>query len=83
MEIKAVVKFRGEFAEYRITKENDGIYSAILEKYDGSIHLLPPPHITLTKSVRHWRGSTDEQTLIDELGDIIEINAQSGILFSK
>ena len=42
MEIKAVVKYRGEFAENIITKDNDDIYSAIPGKNDGRIHSLLP-----------------------------------------
>jgi hypothetical protein len=83
MEIKALVLHRGYYALYLINSENEGIFSAALKRYDGNIHDLPPPNITLTKSVRSWKGSTDEQNLVDELGEIIEVNIQSGIIFRE
>lgn len=83
MEIKALVLYRGYYALYTILKDNEGIYTASLKRYDGSIHNLPPPCITLTKGFRSWKGSTDEQELVDEIGEMIEINKNSGVLFDK
>jgi hypothetical protein len=78
MEIKALVKFREQYAEYRIVLESEGIYTAILERYEGSVHNLPPPKLTMTKGVRHWIGSTEEQPLLDELGEVIDLNVNAG-----
>jgi hypothetical protein len=83
MEIKALVLYRGHYALYIINQEGEGIFTATLRRYDGSIHNLPPPGITLTKSVRCWKGSTDEQNLVDELGEVIEVNIQSGVIFRQ
>ena len=83
MEIKALVLYRDSYALYLISSENDNIFTANLKRYDGNMHNLPPPCITLTKSVRCWKGSTDEQELVDELGEIIQINLQSGINFKE
>jgi hypothetical protein len=80
MEIKALVKYRDQYAEYRISQEKTGIFLASLERYEGSVHTLPPPTITMTKGVRHWIGSTDEQPLIDDLGEIIDLNSEVGLL---
>lgn len=78
MEIKALVKYRDQYAEYRIVLESEGIYTAILERYEGSVHSLPPPKLTMTKGVRHWIGSTEEQPLLDELGEVIDLNVDAG-----
>jgi hypothetical protein len=78
MEIKALVKYREQYAEYRIVMESEGIYTAILERYEGSVHSLPPPKLTMTKGVRHWIGSTEEQPLLDELGEVIDLNVDAG-----
>lgn len=79
MEIKALVKYRDQYAEYLIRPEQKGIFLATLERYEGSVHTLPPPTITMTKGVRHWIGSTDEQPLIDDLGEIIDLNSEVGL----
>jgi hypothetical protein len=81
MEIKALVLYRDAYALYLISSEDHNIFTANLKRYDGNMHNLPPPCVTLTKSVRCWKGSTDEQELVDELGEIIMINLQSGINF--
>ncbi|MFL5739160.1 MAG: hypothetical protein ACJ75B_03005 [Flavisolibacter sp.] len=83
MEIKALVLHRDYYALYLISSENDRIFTATLKRYDGNMHNLPPPCITLTKSVRCWRGSTDEQNLIDGLGEVIDINLHSGVSFRQ
>ena len=83
MEIKALVLHRDYYALYLISSDNDSIFTATLKRYDGSMHHLPPPCITLTKSVRCWRGSTDEQNLVDELGEVIDINLHSGVTFRQ
>jgi len=83
MEIKALVLHKDQFALYLISEENEGIFTALLKRYDGSIHDLPPPCITLTRSVRSWKGSSDQQNLVDEIGEIIDINLRSGISLKK
>ena len=83
MEIKALVLHKGEYALYLIAEEDAGIFTAHLKRYDGSVHDLPPPCITLTHSVRSWKGSTDQQNLVDELGEIIDVNLRSGISLRK
>jgi hypothetical protein len=81
VEIKATIKHKENFAEYRIRHEKQGIYQATLEKYDGDVHDMPPRAIILTKGVRHWIGSCAEQNLIDSLGEILDINRKSKTSF--
>jgi hypothetical protein len=83
MEIKALVLYRDHYALYHIQYDKEGIYSAFLKRYDGNMHNLPPPTVTLTKGFRTWRGSTDEQGLVDELGEVIELNIKSGLLLRE
>jgi hypothetical protein len=81
MEIKALILHKDAFALYVITEECEGIYTASMRRYDGNPQLQPPPVITLTKGVRSWKGSSELQGLVDELGDVIEINIKSGMKF--
>jgi hypothetical protein len=83
MDIKALVLFRDHYALYLISRENEGIFTARLKRYDGEPGVVPPECITLTKGFRSWNGSTDEQELVDGLGEVIEVNLQSGIFFSE
>jgi len=83
MEIKALVLHHDAYALYVISKECEGVFTAILRRYDGKAERTPPVAITLTKSVRSWKGSTELQGLVDELGDVIEINIKSGMVFKS
>jgi hypothetical protein len=76
VEIKAIVQYREFEARYRIKREKleNTIYFALLEDYAGPTDQLPPVRITLTKGIRHWVGSSDDQNLIDELGKVIDIS---------
>ena len=81
MEMKATVTYKGSAARFSIKEDTKGIFSATLIDYEGSTHNMPPVHLIVTKGVRHWIGSTDDDVLTNELGSAIEINLQSGILF--
>lgn len=83
MEVKATVTYKGSQAHYGIREDTKGIYSATLIAYDGSIHNMPPVHLIITRGVRHWIGSTDDDVLTNELGGAIEISLQSGIFFKN
>lgn len=83
MEIKALVLHKNAYALYVIGKECEGVFTATLKRYDGNQTQQPPPVITLTKSVRAWKGSTELQGLVDELGEVIEINIKSGMKFKS
>ena len=79
MEVKATVTYKGSLAYYTIEEDTKGIFSATLVDYKGSTHNMPPVHLIITKGVRHWIGSTDDDVLTNELGEAIEISLQSGI----
>jgi len=81
MDIKAIVKHKDHYAEYSISEETKGIYNAVLERYSGSVHDIPPPYVTITMGIRHWIGSGFNQPLIDSLGEVIEVNLQSNTFF--
>jgi hypothetical protein len=72
MEMLAGIKYRGAQAYYTIIREEDQIYSAKLEDYEGSAHDLPPTQLILTKGIRHWIGSSEDLTLINDLGEVID-----------
>ena len=74
MEVRALVKYNGALAVYRITEETKGIFNAVLEKYAGSIHCPPSTYIILTKSIRQWIASIFEPKLIKRLGKVIDRN---------
>lgn len=72
MEMKAVVMYRGGMAHYSITQENEGIYSAHLNRYDGRVDHYPPYKVTLIKGVQNWSGNIEDATLLNNLGRVIE-----------
>jgi len=72
MELKAVVKYRGALAHYKVSPENENIYHARLIRYDGKPDQTPPAQITLTRGSEHWSGSSDKQDLLDKIGEVIE-----------
>jgi hypothetical protein len=78
MTVKTKINYRNAFAHYNITIEDEGIYSATLLDYEGSIHDLPPANIILTKGIRHWIGSTSDEVLTNDLGEVIDVYLQSG-----
>ena len=80
MKVKAKVNYKNAVAHYDIVKEKDGIYAAMLEDYEGSVHNLPPANITLTRGIRHWIGSMNDEVLTNDLGEVIDIYLQSGII---
>ncbi len=72
MELKAVVKYRGAFAHYNISPENEAIYKAFLIRYDGKPDQTPPAQVTLVRGAEHWSGSSDKQDLLNKIGEVIE-----------
>lgn len=74
MELKVMIRYRGDWAHYQISPETIGICEARLLKYEGKSQNSPPPQILLLKSFRHWVGSSDEQNLMDELGYALDNN---------
>jgi hypothetical protein len=72
MEWKAVVRFLGDPAHYKIITDRSGVYYARLLKYEGAPGVTPPQDIVLVKGIRRWNGSYDVQEFIDELGRAID-----------
>jgi hypothetical protein len=74
MEFEAVVPYGSGKAWYRISKENPGIYCASLLNFDPEGEPYPPSEITLIRGIRSWKGSENDETLINLLGQLIETN---------
>jgi hypothetical protein len=72
MKLNALTKHRNAFALYVITEEGEGIFTATLKHYAGSVHNLPPVQITLTRGIRHWIGSAEYTMLTGDLGAAID-----------
>lgn len=72
MNLSAVVQFRNALAHYTLHREADGVYFAELESYEGQPAKAPPPTIMLTRGVRRWIGSFDNQQVLAELGQVID-----------
>lgn len=72
MEWKAVVRFLGDQAHYKIITDRSGVYHARLLKYEGPSGITPPEDIVLVKGIRRWNGSYDIQEFVDELGRVID-----------
>lgn len=78
MEIKACVWYLGDLAHYAVTPDSYGIYQARLIKYEGPDVVIPPDHVLLVRSARHWVGSCDDTRFIQELGQAIEERVRHG-----
>lgn len=72
MEMTAVVQYAGNLAQYTITPENNGIYNARLQTYEGKEGPVPPLSITLVRGIRHWVGSFNDPYMVDALGKAID-----------
>ena len=72
MELEAKVNYGRGLACYRIRREAPGIYFADLAYYDGDPSRQPPAAISLIRGVRQWTGSCDDDSLLNEIGRIIE-----------
>lgn len=72
MEFEAPVSYGSGKALFRITKENPGIYYACLLTFDKVNEQSPPSRITLIRGIRCWRGSDNDDMLINALGNLIE-----------
>ena len=81
IEIKIILSYRGHPAEYRIVRDKTGnnIYLARLEEYKGPTDFLPPTRVTLTKGIRHWVGSCEDQELIIDLGSAIDLTLKPAL----
>lgn len=77
--VKATINYKGAPAQYSIMEDTKGIYSATLIEYKGNVNNMPSAQLIITKGVRHWIGSIDDDVLINDLGNAVEINVQSGI----
>lgn len=72
MKLNATVNHKGALACFEIRREAPGIYYADLISYEGNETQSPPGEITLIKSVRHWTGSSNDKSLLNQLGKEIE-----------
>jgi hypothetical protein len=72
MWFSGIAKYEGGLAHYNIIQEKEGLYHAILIKYDGRPDHIPPGNIILVRGVWHWSGSINNQSLLDELGSVID-----------
>lgn len=72
MQMEVIVNYGKGRACFKIRKENPGIYYADLLYYDGINKQDLPEKITLIRGIRHWTGSFNDPTLLNELGKIIE-----------
>jgi len=71
VELEALIQYRSSTACFRIHTEGEGIYTAYLISFNGQESQLPPDEITLLKGVRNWTGSTEDDVLLDKLGEFI------------
>lgn len=72
MKLELMLIYNGGNAFYKIHQEEVGIFTAYLISFDGKATQAPPEIITLVKSVRNWTGSAEDDSLIRDLGDLID-----------
>ena len=76
-----IIAYKGALAFYSVICEKPGLYSAYLKEYRAE---APPPEIiTLTRSLRHWTGSIDDETLLNEIGSSIDRQLKNDPVFSR
>jgi hypothetical protein len=84
MHLDITVSYRNALAYYSVLKEAEGIYLAILQKYEGDREQAPPLRIVLIKSIRNWTGSFEHSELINGIGKAIEeVNNTTPVRKSK
>jgi len=66
------VTYQGALALFEINFDSCGIYYAQLLTYEGDPRQKPPAGITLTRGIRKWSGSFDDESLLFQLGVCIE-----------
>lgn len=79
MEFEAAVSYGSGNALFRISRENPGIYNAVLLSFDGNNNQHVPAAITLIRGIRGWTGSENDDILINELGHFIELHTTSSV----
>ena len=67
-----IANYEGGLAHYNIIQEKEGLYHAILVKYDGKPTNKPPSNIILVRGMRHWSGSVEDENLLNQLGTVID-----------
>ena len=72
MNSKVVVKYKGALAHYHIAFREDNVYEARLLRYDGKPAAAPPEKIMIQKGLQHWAGTSDKQTLQEEIEKFID-----------
>ena len=77
MHFNIVVLFQNALAHYSVIREAEGIYLAILERYEGDIAQSPPARIVLIKGMRRWTGSFEHPELLNKIGRAIEATLKS------
>lgn len=82
MWLKAIAKFDGGLAHYNLFRENEGIYQATLEKYDGRDDHHPPRRIFLIRGEKGWSGDIKNRDIIKQLGAVIDVRLK-GRLYSE
>ncbi len=72
MELEADVNCANGRARFKINRESSGVYYAQLMNFEGSKNTSLPKEVILTRGLRHWTGSFNDETWLNELGNIIE-----------
>jgi hypothetical protein len=83
MKLETTVRIENSEAHFDIFHETHGVYRAELKRYRGRPNLAPPSHIVLVRSVRGWTGSSDQQDLLQKLGQQIDDVVSNAPLFHK
>ena len=82
MWLKAIATYEGGLAHYNMLRENEGIYQAMLEKYDGKPNHHPPKRVILIRGEKGWTGDIKDRSLIKQLGTVIDTRLK-GRLYSE
>jgi hypothetical protein len=83
MKLEAIMKIEDAVAHFTVSHRGPGLYHAHLIRFNGNPDLAPPSRIILVRSVRQWTGSSDNQALLNNLGDVIDRAVSEAPIFKN
>lgn len=81
MELRTIVYVNGGEACYSVESEGRGMFQAVLLNYKGNPNAEPPNCITLVRGLRKWTGSSDDERVLQFLGDVIDTAIKEAPIF--
>lgn len=81
MELRTIMYVNGGEACYSLASDGRGMFQAMLLHYNGDPNGMPPQCITLVRGLRKWTGSSDNEQVLQYLGEVIDSAIQEAPIF--